>query len=273
MRHTLDFRGFAFAECLRIEILNEGGFRSDGRRQYELREIAFDSSPQAGADGSARISHGLTEVLVSVFGPREARVRAQTLHDRAAIHVEVNIAPFSTGDRRRRGRGDKRVQELAAMIKATFEPVVQTSLYPRSQIDIFVHVLQQDGGVLPAAINATTVALINAGVPLTDYVCAITGGVHAAAPMLDLTALEESDLPHVTVASMPRSGRLTLVSMETRLHVDRFEEILRLAGDAGTVIHREMHAVVRQRTKGLLDGISTGLRTSKPAEDAMVEDE
>ena len=44
---------------------------------------------------------------MSVFGPREARVRAQTLHDRAAIHVEVNIAPFSTGDRRRRGRGDK----------------------------------------------------------------------------------------------------------------------------------------------------------------------
>ncbi|KAH9068230.1 ribosomal protein S5 domain 2-type protein [Lactarius deliciosus] len=172
-------------QSLRIEILNEGGFRSDGRRQYELREIAFDSSPQAGADGSARISHGLTEVLVSVFGPREARVRAQTLHDRAAIHVE----PLKT---------KRRVQELAATIKATFEPVVQTSLYPRSQIDIFVHVLQQDGGVLPAAINATTVALINAGVPLTDYVCAITGGVHAAAPMLDLTALEESDLPHVT---------------------------------------------------------------------------
>ena len=44
---------------------------------------------------------------MSVFGPREARVRAQTLHDRAAIHVEVNVAPFSTSDRRRRGRGDK----------------------------------------------------------------------------------------------------------------------------------------------------------------------
>lgn len=49
---------------------------------------------------------------MSVFGPREARVRAQTLHDRAAIHVEVNIAPFSTGDRRRRGRGDKCVISL-----------------------------------------------------------------------------------------------------------------------------------------------------------------
>ncbi|KAH9999213.1 exosome component 4 [Russula compacta] len=258
----------------RIEILNEGGFRSDGRRQYELREITFDSTTQAGADGSARVAHGLTEVLVSVFGPREARVRAQTLHDRAALHVEATIAPFSSAsDRRRRGRGDKRVLELAATVKATFEPVVQTSLYPRSQIDIFVHVLQQDGGVLQAAVNATTVALVNAGVPLADYVCAVTGGVHAAAPMLDLTALEEADLPHVTVASMPRSGCLTLVSMETRLHVDRFEEILRLAGEAGAVIHKEMRAVVRERTKNLLDGMSSGLRTSNPGEDAMVEDE
>ncbi len=91
----------------RIEILNDGGFRSDGRRQYELRDLSFDSTPQAGADGSARVAHGLTEVLVSVFGPREARVRAQTLHDRASIHVEVTMAPFSANDRRRRGRGDK----------------------------------------------------------------------------------------------------------------------------------------------------------------------
>jgi exosome complex component RRP41 len=164
------------------------------------------------------------------------------------------------------------VLELAATIKATFEPVVQTSLYPRSQIDIFVHVLQQDGGVLQAAINATTVALVNAGVPLADYVCAVTGGVHAAAPMLDLTALEEADLPHVTVASMPRSGHLTLVSTETRLHIDRFEEILRLAGEAGAVIHKEMRAVVRGRTKSLLDGLNTGLRPSH-ADEAMVEDE
>src|SRR5258708_34144837 len=105
-------------------------------------------------------------------------------------------------------KGERLVLDRAGTVKASFEPVVQTSLYPRSQIDIFVHVLQQDGGILQASINATTVALINAGVPLADYVCAVTGGVHAAAPMLDLTALEESDLPHVTEAIMPRSGRL-----------------------------------------------------------------
>ena len=67
----------------------------------------MDLSPRGTADGSATITHGLTQVLVSVFGPREAKIRSQTLHDRAAINVEVNVAPFSSGERRRRGRGDK----------------------------------------------------------------------------------------------------------------------------------------------------------------------
>jgi exosome complex component RRP41 len=59
------------------------------------------------ADGSATIAHGLTRVLVTVFGPREARVRSQTIHDRAIINLEVNVSPFSAGERRKRTRGDK----------------------------------------------------------------------------------------------------------------------------------------------------------------------
>ncbi len=95
------------SQASRVEVLNEDGYRSDGRRQYELRDITMDLSQRGTADGSATITHGLTQVLVSVFGPREAKMRSQTLHDRAVLNVEVNIAPFSTGERRRRNRGDK----------------------------------------------------------------------------------------------------------------------------------------------------------------------
>lgn len=90
-----------------MEILNEGGFRSDGRRQFELRTIEMDLSQQGQADGSAMISHGLTQVFVTVFGPREAKMRSHTIHDRTNINVEASIAAFSTSDRRRRSRGDK----------------------------------------------------------------------------------------------------------------------------------------------------------------------
>jgi exosome complex component RRP41 len=138
--------------------------------------------------------------------------------------------------------------EFAANIKSTFEPVIQLYLYPRSQIDINVQILQSDGSLLQAAINATTLALIDAGIPLNDYVCAITCALHDATPLLDLTSLEESDLPHVTVAVLPKSGKITLASLETQLAVERFDEMLRLTGDAAKVIHIEMVGVVKART-------------------------
>jgi len=240
----------------RIEILNDGDFRSDGRRQYELRDITIDLCQQGSADGSAVLTHGLTQVSVSVFGPREAKMRSQTIHDRANINVEVTVAPFSMGERRKRSRGDKRILEFASTIKSTFDPVVQTNLYPRSQIDIYVHVLQQDGGLLQTCINATTLALANAGIPLLDFVCAVTGGVHSATPLLDLTTLEENDIPHLTIAMMPRTGKITLLTMETRLHVDRFEEIFKLATSAGYVIHKEMKVAIKDRSRTLVGAMN-----------------
>ncbi|KAH9481534.1 Exosome complex component RRP41 [Psilocybe cubensis] len=247
----------------RVEILNEGGFRSDGRRQFELRSIEMDMSQQGHADGSAVITHGLTQVQVSVFGPREAKMRSQTIHDRANINVEISIAPFSTGDRRKRSRGDKRILEYAAAIKSTFEPAIQTSLYPRSQIDVFIQVIQQDGGLLQACINGTTLALMNAGVPMIDFICAVSGGVHSTHPLLDLTLLEENDVPNVTIAVMPKTQKVSLVTMETRLHVDRFEEVFRLATEAGLVLHEEMKSAVLGRAKELISSLDMGSNANR----------
>jgi exosome complex component RRP41 len=128
---------------------------------------------------------------------------------------------------------------------------VQTALYPRAQIDIYVTVLQADGGVLAACVNAASCALAAAGVPLADLVCAVAAGAHGPQPLLDLTALEEADVPHVTVGALPRARALALVDMETRLHVDRFEQLCALAADAGAVLHAEMRRKIRERTAAL----------------------
>ncbi|KAK2463478.1 hypothetical protein APHAL10511_004564 [Amanita phalloides] len=240
----------------RVEILNDHGYRSDGRRQFELRDINIDLSHRSFADGSAVIAHGLTKVLVSVLGPREAKSRSHTIHDRANVNVELSVAAFSASERRKRSKSDKRIMEMAAAIKAAFEPVIQTSLYPRSQIDIFIQVLQQDGGLLQACINATTLALISAGIPLIDFACAMTCGVHSTSPVLDLTLLEENDLPHMTIALLPKTGRVTLATMETRLHIDRFEELFGLALDAGRVIHEEMKIAIDNRSSTLVSAMN-----------------
>lgn len=41
--------------------------------------------------------------------------------------------------------------EWANAVRSTFDPVVHTHLFPRAQIDLVVHVLQQDGGMYEEA--------------------------------------------------------------------------------------------------------------------------
>jgi exosome complex component RRP41 len=110
-------------------------------------------------------------------------------------------------------------------------------------------------GVLQAAINATTLALIDAGIALFDYVVAVSAGLHSTSILLDLTNTEESDLPHLTVAVMPRSGKVTLLNMESRLHVTRFGDVLKVAGQAAEVLRDEMRSAVRSRSKALISAM------------------
>ena len=56
------------------------------------------------------------------------------------------------------------------LLSQVFEQAIQCHLYPNSQIDITVMVLQTDGGTLCAAINAVTLALMDAGIPMRDFV-------------------------------------------------------------------------------------------------------
>ncbi|KAI9910490.1 hypothetical protein PsorP6_010006 [Peronosclerospora sorghi] len=64
-------------------------------------------------------------------------------------------------------------------------------MYPRSQIYIFVQVLHADGGELPVSINAITLALIDGGIVLNDFVVASSAGYLQKAMLCDLTYAEE----------------------------------------------------------------------------------
>ncbi len=135
--------------------------------------------------------------------------------------------------------------------------MIQTAIYPRSSIDINVQVLQSDGSLLQAAINATTLALVDAGIAMADFVCAISCGLHDTTSLLDLTSIEEADIPHLTVGILPKSGKASLVTLETQVVVDRFMEMLKLTGEAASAIHAEMTSVVLSRTDRLATAMSS----------------
>ncbi|KAJ3104909.1 hypothetical protein HDU97_008767 [Phlyctochytrium planicorne] len=123
----------------------------------------------------------------------------------------------------------RRLFEMAAFIRSTFEPIV-FGLAGKSELTVNIQVVQIDGGILHTAINAVTLALIDAGIQMTDYVVACSAGYADNSAILDLNFVEESrDVPVLTVACLAKSQKILLATLESRLHLDHFEQVMRLA--------------------------------------------
>ncbi|KAI9153744.1 hypothetical protein LWI28_015875 [Acer negundo] len=85
-------------------------------------------------------------------------------------------------------------------------------LMPRSQIDIFVPVLQADGGTSICSINAATLTLADAGIPMCDLVTSCSAGYLNSTPLLDLNYIEDSaGGADVTVGILPTLDKVTLL--------------------------------------------------------------
>ena len=66
--------------------------------------------------------------------------KSKVLHDKALLNCQYSMAVFSSGERKRRPRGDRKSMEMTQHLQQTFEAAILTHLYPKSQIDIFVEV-------------------------------------------------------------------------------------------------------------------------------------
>jgi exosome complex component RRP41 len=237
--------------------------RLDGRRWNELRRLTAQISTQAAADGSSYLEMGNAKVICTVTGPAEGkRVGASGgSSGDAEVRVEIGIAGFSGVDRKRRGRNDKRVSEMQTTISSAFASTLFTHLYPHSTILITLHILSQDGSLLAACLNAATLALIDAGIPMSDYIVACTAGSTSsyssndekADPLLDLNGMEEQELPFLTVATFGATDRVSVLVMETRVQVGRLEGMLAVGVDGCKQVRVILDGVVRRQGKKILE--------------------
>ncbi|KAK4962292.1 Exosome non-catalytic core component [Elasticomyces elasticus] len=236
--------------------------RLDGRRWNELRRLHAQTSTQAAADGSSYLEMGNTKVICTVAGPAESRKGGGGGGNaEAKIEVEIGIAGFSGVERKRRGKGDKRTSEMRHTIASAFSANLFAHLYPHSTITVNLHVLSQDGSLLAACLNATTLALIDAGIPMSDYIVACTAGSTAsyasndedADPLLDLNGLEEQELPFLTVGTLGAGEKVSVLIMETRMQMTRLEAMLAAGVDGCRQIRSILDGVVRAHGKAVLD--------------------
>ena len=181
--------------------------RPSDRTPDLLRPVVLETGVNRYAEGSCLASFGHAKVLVTASV--EERVPG-FMRGRGVgwVTAEYGMLPRATHTRGRReaseGKQSGRTQEIQRLIGRSMRAVVDPAALGERQISIDCDVIQADGGTRTAAITGAWVALrmatqylLDEGViskdPIVDQVAAVSCGVYANTPVLDLEYEEDSN--------------------------------------------------------------------------------
>ncbi|MCE4620084.1 MAG: exosome complex exonuclease Rrp41 [Desulfurococcales archaeon] len=219
-------------KAIGVKLIDELGRRHDGRLPDQMRPVKMRINVLENADGSALVEYGRTRILAAVYGPREPVQKFMALPDRALLRVRYHMAPFSTEERKSPAPSRREI-ELSKVIREAFEDIILVKYFPRTAIDIFLEVLQADGGTRTAAVTAASLALANAGIPMKALVAGVAVGKIEGQLVLDVDEIEdgsgEADMP---VAYAPDIEKITLFQLNGVLTREELERGLDMALNA-----------------------------------------
>ena len=201
--------------------------RPSGRNLSEMRVVSIETGVTKHAEGSCLIKMGDTHVLCTA-----------TIEDRVPpfikgsglgwVTAEYGMLPRATNTRMRReaasGKQSGRTVEIQRLIGRSLRAGVDRVALGERQITIDCDVIQADGGTRCASITGGWVALklaVNKLIkigdvisdPLVDPVAAVSCGIYAGQPVLDLDYPEDSEAGVDGNFIMTGSGQLIEVQM------------------------------------------------------------
>jgi polyribonucleotide nucleotidyltransferase len=166
-------------KTLRDSILKEGR-RADGRGVEELRQISCDVGILPRTHGTGLFQRGETQVLtIATLGPMSMQQKLDTLspeeHKRFMHHY--NFPPFSVGEARRLGGTSRREIGHGALGERALGPVLPDEDEFPYTIRLVSEVLGSNGSTSQASICGSTLALMDAGVPIKEPVAGVAMGL------------------------------------------------------------------------------------------------
>ena len=149
------------------------------------------------------------------------------------------MASFSVAERKRPGP-NRRSTEISYVTTNALKPVLNLELFPNSVIDVYIMIIEADASTRCAGLNAASMALAHAGIPMTELVSSVSIGKISDAIVADLTKEEEdykiikggkeinlaTDIPF---AFLSRSEKISLMQLDGKVSVEDLKEAMKLA--------------------------------------------
>ena len=237
--------------------------RSDGRRPDELRPVTITRDWLDHAEGSVLVEYGRTKVLCAASVTKGVP-RWRKGSGLGWVTAEYAMLPRSTNTRSDResvkGRIGGRTHEISRLVGRSLRSVIDYKALGENTIVLDCDVLQADGGTRTAAITGAYVALADAvtwlrdagllvAEPLTGSVAAVSVGIVAGEPMLDLCY--EEDVAADTDMNVVMTGEGAYVEVQGTAEAEPFDrKLLDALLDLATAGCADLTAAQRRALEG-----------------------
>ncbi len=215
--------------------------RPDGRKLDEMRPIVAKIGIVPNADGSAMFTFGKTVAIAAVYGPRLLHPQHMQDPKAAILRVNYDLLSFSVADRKKPGPS-RRSQEISKVTEWALSPALDLKEFPNTVIDVQIYILQANASTRVAGINAASMALAQAGIPMKDLVCAVSVGKMDKDLVLDVNDEEEhfedgEGATDMATARLANSDKWTLLQLDGKIQPDLYPKALSMADKAFAKIY------------------------------------
>lgn len=198
-KFILDSLYYLKKEKVRAKIL-DGGVRPDGRSLTEIRPIWCEVGILPRAHGSAVFTRGQTQAMtVATLGTISEVQKLEGLDDeyyKRYMH-QYNMPGYSTGEAKPLRSPGRREIGHGALAERSLEPVLPSEEEFPYAIRTVSEILSSNGSTSQASVCGSTLALMDAGVPIKAPVAGIAMGLikdaehHRVAVLSDIQGLED----------------------------------------------------------------------------------
>jgi polyribonucleotide nucleotidyltransferase len=248
-------------ETVRSRILNEG-IRPDGRAMTEIRPITSEVGLLPRTHGSGMFKRGQTQVLTTcTLGPMaDVQILDGLWEDESKRYIHhYNFPPYSVGETRpMRGPGRREIGH-GALAERALEPVIPEEEDFPYTIRLVSEVMSSNGSTSQASVCGSTLALMDAGVPIKAPVAGVAMGLikdndsEKVSILTDIQGLEDF-LGDMDFKVAGTSKGITAIQMDIKIKgIDReiLERALAQAREGRLFILNKMLEVIREPRKEL----------------------
>ncbi|MEM3112994.1 MAG: exosome complex exonuclease Rrp41 [Candidatus Pacearchaeota archaeon] len=220
--------------------------RFDGRKHDETRKIIAKVGVVPNADGSAIFAFGDTVAIAAVYGPRQLHPQHMQNPEKGILRCNYSMMSFSVHERVRPGP-NKRSTEISKITEWALEPALMLEDFPNTVVDVHISIPQADASTRCAGINAASLALAHAGIPMKELVNSVSIGKIDKEMVVDVNKKEEDyeegeGATDMAMSFLSRSGKLTHIQLDGNIS-----------------------------TKELMEGIKLGYKTSQKIRDIQIK--